>query len=180
MADRPLSGNKYVYTAAYFGVMAVLLLLHVVPLSVGPGRLPGPDLLLIITIAWVLRRPHYVPMLLVAAVFLLADMVLMRPPGLWAALVVTGVEFLRVREPTVREASFPAEWAMVAAVLLAMTLAYVAILTVLLVDYAGLGLILLQYLGNVAAYPLVVALSRNIFGVTKMTPTQTDARGRPR
>ena len=53
-------------------------------LDQGSNRfLIGPDLLIAFAFAWSLRRPEYVPSLLLALLFLLADLLLQRPPGLW-------------------------------------------------------------------------------------------------
>jgi len=41
---------------------------RILPLSTEPGSVPGPDVVLCLTFAWVLRRPEYVPALLIAAV----------------------------------------------------------------------------------------------------------------
>ena len=180
MAENNITANRWVYALAYFAVMALLTLLYIMPINLWPGIIPGPDLLICVTFAWMLRRPHYVPTLLVAAVFLVADMLFMRPMGLWTALVVMAVEFLRVREASLREQGFAVEWAMVAAVMLAITVANRVILTVFLVVQTGIGLMILQLLVTILSYPLVVLLSRFAFSVGKMTPGDTDARGRPR
>lgn len=180
MADNNLTANRWVYGAAYFGVMSVLALLGILPTSIGPDGFPGPDLLICVTFAWVLRRPQYVPTILVAFVFLLTDVLFMRPLGLWAALVVLAVEFLRAREAGSRERLFLVEWALVAGVLLAITLTNRLVLAVFLVNQAGLGLTLLQFFVTVFTYPVIVLLSRLLFGVVRMTPGETDARGRPR
>ena len=68
----------------------------------GPGRLPGPDIILLIALSWIVMRPDYVPVLLLAVVFLLTDLLLMRPPGLWTALAVLAGEFLRNRQLQLR------------------------------------------------------------------------------
>ncbi len=107
-------------------------------------------------------------------------MLFMRPPGLWTALVVVGVEFLRAREATSRELPFPVEWAMVAAVLALMTLANRLILSTAMVEQAGFGLTVLQLIATVLAYPLIVLLSRVLFDIRKMTPGEIDTMGRPR
>ena len=180
MADHNLTANRWVYGTAYFGVISVLALFSILPTHIGPDGYPGPDLLIGVTFAWVLRRPQYVPTLLVAFVFLLADMLFMRPPGLWTALVVLAVEFLRAREAGSREQPFLVEWAIVAGVLLAITLANRLVLAVFLVNQAGLGLTLLQFFVTVLSYPVIALLSRLLFGVARMTPGETDARGRPR
>jgi len=180
MAERTPTADRWVYGLAYVGLMSALTLLHIMPIEITRGALPAPDLLTSITFAWVLRRPQYVPTLLVALVFLVSDVLFMRPLGLWTALTVLAVEFLRRREANVRERTFPLEWAMVAGVLLAMTLANRLVLTVFLVNQAGLGLSILQMIITILAYPLVVLMSRFVLSVQKMTPGETDARGRPR
>ena len=178
MAERTLTADRWIYGLAYFGVMAVIMLMYLLPTRIGPSGYPGPDLLLCITFAWVLRRPQYVPTPLVAAVFLIGDLLFMRPPGLWTALVVLAVEFLRAREATSRELPFPVEWAMVTGALVAITLADRVILSLFMVPQAGFGLTLLQLIATVLAYPLIVLASRFVFGVAKMTPGEIDARGR--
>lgn len=75
-----------VYVVVAFAILFVRLL----PLSPGRVAMPGPDVLLCLTIAWVLRRPEQVPVLVIAAVFLIEGLLMLRPPGLWAAVVVVG------------------------------------------------------------------------------------------
>ena len=180
MAEPTLAAQRWSYGAAYLAIVVVIMLIHLVPLSIAPGRIPGPDLLICLTFAWIVRRPHYLPTLLVAMVFLMADMLFMRPPGLWAALVVIAVEILRARESGTREQTFLMEWAMITAVLLAMTLANRIVLTVFFVEQVSFGLSLVQFLATALCYPLVVFASRVAFGISKMARSQTDAKGRPR
>ena len=61
------------------------------------SHMPGPDLLLCIIFAWTMRRPDYLPVLLIAAVVLLEDLIMLRPPGLWTGLVVLVSEIIRKR-----------------------------------------------------------------------------------
>jgi len=180
MARKSLTANRWIYGLAYFGVMSLIILWHLLPIQVGPRGYPRPDLMICITIVWVLRRPQYLPTPLIAAVFLVTDMLFMRPPGLWTALVVIGVEFLRAREATSRESPFLVELGMVALVLAAMTVANRLILAALVVQQAGFGLAILQLIATVLIYPLIVLLSRLIFDIHKMTPGEIDTMGRPR
>ncbi len=175
-----LTANRWIYATAYFGVCAVIILAHLLPIDLVPGRFPGPDLLICITFAWVLRRPHYVPTLLIALVFLLTDMLFLRPPGLWTALVVLGVEFLRSREFSLREQSLMAEMLTVAAVFVAMALCYRLVLAIFLVPQPGLWITALQVLATLLCYPVIVGLSRLIFGVGRLSPVEADAIRRRR
>ena len=72
-------------SALYVAAALVIVMAGLLPLGPGWVRWTGPDLLLALTFAWVLRRPDQAPVLLVAAVFLLADLLTLRPPGLRAA-----------------------------------------------------------------------------------------------
>ncbi|MDJ0629359.1 MAG: rod shape-determining protein MreD [Rhodobacter sp.] len=177
--DRSLAANRWIYGLAYFGITGVILLFRILPIDIGPNGYPGPDLILCITFVWVLRRPQFVPTPLIALVFLVADMLLLRPPGLWTALVVLGVEFLRAREAASREAPFSVEWGMVTGVLTAMTLAYALTLSLFAVPQA-LGLTVLQLIVTVLIYPVIALLARYVFGVHKLTPGELDAAGRPK
>lgn len=164
--------------ALYLILCIILILMHLLPLDIQPSNWTGPDLILAITFAWVLRRPDYVPVLLIALVALAMDLLFQRPPGLWAACVVMGAETLRNRAPMLRDLSFAAEWASVASTMVAITLAYRLVLAVLMVDQAPLGLSLMQMLFTLMVYPVVAFLSHTVMGVRKLTPGDLDAMGK--
>lgn len=170
---------RAVYQAAFFGIAAVLIFFRLLPVNPGPGSLPGPDLIVLVAFAWVLRRPDFVPVWLVASVMLLADLLFMRPPGLWAAATVLGLEYLRSRAGAWREMGFLAEWGRVALTLFVMVLGTRALLLVLLVDQPAFGLQLIELLMTIGFYPVVVAASRLLFGIRKPSPREFDAAGRP-
>ena len=163
--------------ALYVTIVLTILFFQLMPLNMVPRVWAGPDLVLAVTLAWVLRRPEIVPPLLVAALMLLADLLLHRPPGLWAALVLITAEMLRARYVGLRDMTFAAEWAAVAVALVALTLSYRLVLNILAVDQAPLGLSLIQLIMTLAAYPLVVIVSQSLFGVRKRAPGDMDALG---
>lgn len=177
MADR-LIPRHWLMRSLYLALVLTLVFVLLMPLDVLPPSWAGPDLVVALTFAWVVRRPEYVPVLLVALVALVMDILLQRPPGLWAALMVLGAETLRNRAPGLRDLSFLAEWASVASTLIVMTIAYRTILALLLVDQAPLGLSLMQLLSTLAVYPLMALLSQNVLGVRKPAPGELDAMGR--
>ncbi|WP_240722371.1 rod shape-determining protein MreD [Poseidonocella sp. HB161398] len=151
------------YAAAALLMMAVLLM----PLWIEPGGWPGPDLLTGLTFAWVLRRPEQVPALLIALVMLTADLMLQRPPGLWAALALCASEVLRARRRTPRPLSFPMEWALVAVLIFAMALADWVLLTVTLAAHAPLPHMLAATAVTIAAYP-VPAMALRLAGIRRL------------
>lgn len=159
----PVVAHRWGWRAGFVGLAAVFWFLRILPLDTLPQGWPGPDLLLALTFAWVIRRPDYVPAPLIATVFLLEDMLSQRPPGLWAALVLLGSEFLRGRIALLRGRPFLAEWAMVAAVGAGMMLAQRLVLATLFVPQAGLGAEVVRLLATLALYPPLAFLSRLAF-----------------
>jgi rod shape-determining protein MreD len=95
MSSRHLQRHIWTYRAIFLLLCASLILGRLLPLGLGESGLPGPDLLLALTFAWLLRQPAVVPLVSIVIVFLLADFLLQRPPGLWTALVVIASESLR-------------------------------------------------------------------------------------
>ncbi|NRB01279.1 MAG: rod shape-determining protein MreD, partial [Rhodobacteraceae bacterium] len=74
MAETPLL-RLWSARIGYLLVALVLMLIKLLPFSNGAAGFPAPDLLVLVTCVWVLRRPDAVPVLSVAGVFLLADIV---------------------------------------------------------------------------------------------------------
>ncbi|MEM6482716.1 MAG: rod shape-determining protein MreD [Pseudomonadota bacterium] len=161
-----------------FAVLVIaILFFHLLPVNTVPRIWAGPDLILALTLAWVLRRPEFVPPILVAGLFLLSDLLLHRPPGLWTALVLITAEFLRARYVGLRDMTFAAEWVAVGGALVALTLTYRTVLNLLAVDQAPLGLSLIQLIMTLAAYPVLVIVSQSVFGVRKRAPGDLDILG---
>jgi rod shape-determining protein MreD len=173
----PLTTRRWAYRTLYVLVSIVVIGVGLLPLGDGTAGLPGPDLVVVIAFAWVLRRPHYVPPLLLALVVLLGDAFALRPLGLWAALVVIGAEFLRTRESLLRDLPFLAEWALITVLLLALSLAYWTIQAVFMVVQPSLGQLLLRALASALVYPAVVAVSAAVFGLRRLAPGEVDTLG---
>ncbi len=174
MVELP-QARVWLYRFVFLGICGLVMFFHLLPLKTAPGAWPGPDLLQAFTYAFVLRRPEYVPLLLVASVMFIADMLLLRPPGLQAALVVIAAEFLRQRHHLMRDLPFPAEWGIAAAMLVAVALAQRLILVIFLVPRPPLGPSLIQLAITIAVYPLVVLITRHILGVRMATPEERNA-----
>ncbi len=165
------------HRAVFLGLAFIVIFARLLPLDSGPGQLPGPDLLVCLAFAWVLRRPDYVPVTMIAAVILTTDILFMRPLGLWTACVVLGSEFLRAREPFSRDLPFMLEWMVVGTVIAAMTLGYVLTLAIFAVDQPALGLTLIQMIATIVAYPFVVLFSARLLGLRKIPPGAVDQLG---
>ena len=167
----------WTYRGVFLCLAAFVVFVKLLPLHPGPGRIPGPDILLLMAAAWIVRRPEYLPVFLVAGVFFLADLLFMRPPGLWAALAVMGMEAVRRRSAALRESGFLTEWFTVSVVLTLMFLANSLILSVLFVDQPGLGLTLIRLITTLLVYPIVVVLAAQGIGLRKVSPGESDRLG---
>ena len=99
----------WMYRGLFLAIAVVLLFLRLLPLGQSAGAFPGPDLLLCLIMAWVVRRPDYLPLAMIVIVMLMEDLLLMRPPGLWTALVVLATEFLRSRVALTRSEEHTSE-----------------------------------------------------------------------
>lgn len=147
-------------------------------LDQGSNRfLIGPDLLIAFAFAWSLRRPEYVPSLLLALVFLLADLLLQRPPGLWAMLALLASENLKGRSRSLRDATFGAEWIAVSILLAGILILNRFVLSLMLVPPPQLRLSLLELGGTILIYPVVVFITRSVMGVRRAAPGELDTLG---
>lgn len=188
--------QRLVYVLLFLGVAALVTFYRLLPLgSYGLSQdapaldaiaqqglwslaaWPKPDILLCLTLAWVVRRPDMLPAPVIVGYFFLEDILLLRPPGLWALIVLVGSEFLRARTVQIRGFGFWLEYLLVSALMLAMFLANRAMLAIVMVPQAPLGLSLALFLGTVLAYPAVVAISHYIFGLRKPATGEVDALG---
>jgi rod shape-determining protein MreD len=168
----------WVFRAVFLLLAVFLLFIRLLPLGNAPGSLPGPDLLLCLILAWVIRRPEFLPMPMVLIVMLAEDLILMRPPGLWTAIVVLATEFLRGRVALTRELNFLVEWMLISGVMLGMILAYRLVLGLAFVPQPAFGFAVVQVLWSIALYPLIVGLSRLILDLRKPAMGEIDSFGR--
>jgi rod shape-determining protein MreD len=155
----------------------VILFFHLLPLETLPRRWAPPDLLIALVFAWSMRRPDFVPALSIAAIMLLADLMLQRPPGLLAVLVVLGSEHLKNRSSGAGETGFVGEWITVCLVILVVTVLYRLTLTITLVQQAQPSLTLIQMLLTMAAYPVVALVTQSLMGVRRLSPGDADTLG---
>lgn len=163
--------------ATYLGLTVLILFFSLIPLETVPRAWASPDLLLALTFAWALRRPDYVPALAIAGAWLLADLLLHRPPGLMAALVLVAAEILKPRAAQIRDEGFASEMVTVSMMVVMVVLGHRIILAILLVPVPPLGLTAFQTAVTLLAYPAVVVLSNLVFGVRAKAPGDTATGG---
>ena len=161
-------------TALFCTAMAVLLFLRLLPLSAGTVRLPGPDLALCLALAWVLRRPDQLAAPVIALAFVVQDIILLHPLGLWSAIVLAGTEAARLREARWRDAPFMVEWLRIAILMGMMMLAYRFIQVLFMMPVPALGQVILHFIATVAAYPAVVLAARILFGLRRASLAEAE------
>lgn len=188
--------NVWMKRLLYLALCFLLIFLHLLPLDttafrdladdsndlleanfLHPVRWAGPDLMLAFTLAWIRRRPSYVPTALIAFVFLLADFLYQQPPGLMTLIVVLICEVQRRKTASFRTQTFLSEWLNVALIIFGAALAHRVILGMTLSDQVPLGLHLMQVILTILSYPLVVFVSQVIFGVRKTSTKDINAIG---
>lgn len=205
MADNTLARRRMIGRVTFAALGLLVIFSHLIPLETVPPSLGGssldpitqpratagtetevlfdpvrwiaPDLLVLLTLVWVTRRPSFAPVWVIAVLFLLSDMLFQRPPGLWTALILILSEILRGRARSMRTLPFWLEWATVTMGIIVITAIYRFTLSMVLVPQAGLGLTLIQLMLTIALYPAVAFVSYALFGVNRPAPGEVDALG---
>lgn len=178
MAD-PVEKRRWLGCTTFVLLYGTLVVASLLPINTMPRSFAGPDLMLAITLLWVVRRPDLLPLSVIAALFFVTDLLLQRPPGLMTALVVMATEGLRRQNNAIRALPFLLEWALIGAILIALTLANRLVLAVLLTPQAPLGLSFMQMVMTMLVWPLVAVIAHYGFGITRPAPGELDARGKP-
>ena len=160
--------------AAFPALALMIMFFHLLPLETEPRFWAPPDLLILLAMAWSLRRPDFVPALSIGLVMLLADLLFQRPPGLLALLTVLGCGFLKARAAPHRESTFASEWLAVAAAVTGIATVNRLVLVLFGVQQAPLGLTVIEAVMTIAAYPLAVWASQSILGVRKLSPAEAE------
>jgi len=162
--------DRLVHWMLFCLIALAFTLFDLMPFGDGIYEWPAPSWALLLAFGWVLRRPDYLPLGLFAAAAFLLDLLLGRPPGLYAALSVLGVEFLRSRAHAAREWSFPLEWLVVGIVLLIMVLSNRVLLGIFALPQPRFGLEMQQFLSNIIVYPVIVGISGWLARVRRPRP----------
>lgn len=163
MADQ-VDGRIWAQRAVFVLLALLILAVQLAPLRFVPAQLAGPDLLLAAILVWVLRQPEYLPVVMIAAIVLLADLLLLRPPGLWAACVVALSELLRRQHAELRHLPFLAEWGTAAAGIIAVNALYYLVLALFLLPVPSISMGLIQAAATITFYPVIALIAAGMFG----------------
>ena len=156
----------------HYGLFAVValgaLLISHLPLSIGQNGWPTPQVTFAFAAVWILRRPDFLPVALIATVAIMSDFLMQRPPGLWAALTILALEFLRTRSHASREWPVLLECAIFALILGLMLVVNRLVLAIFVVDQSSLGIEVQQLITTAAFYPFAMWASVYLMGVKRL------------
>ncbi|MEM9428781.1 MAG: rod shape-determining protein MreD [Pseudomonadota bacterium] len=161
----------------YLCAATLMLCVPLLPLGLSPAAPLTPDLLFALTAAWVQRRPDSLPVFLILPVFLLADFILGRPPGLWTLLVLFVTEFLRLQASGQHDRPFVVEWVMVAGTLGGALFVFLLVLKLALAPHPAVPTLVELWAVTVATYPIIVFLLTCLFRVRAPETPSSDRLG---
>jgi rod shape-determining protein MreD len=173
----PLTMRRFLFRCLFAGLCALIIFLNMLPLTTQPRMIPGPDLLFCLTAAWIMRRPRWAPVGLIVVMHVIADLLFMRPLGLWPAITLLAYEYLRRKARNTTEITPVVEITMVSATFAAAVAVNVIVLFVFAVPQASLAALLLHVIVTALAYPLVIGFSVFVAGVRRAKPTDIDDEG---
>lgn len=176
MAETP-TARRWLGRLTYLAVALALIFAQLLPLETSPRAFAPPDLILAVTLVWIARRPDFLPVPLIALVFLISDLLFQRPPGLWTALVLILTEVIRARASGLRNVPFGLEWVTVAVGIFAITMVNRATLAIALTPQAPLTLTLIQMAMTILVYPVIVGVAYLFLGVHRPAPGAVDGLG---
>lgn len=162
-----------------FVILAVLLTFgELLPLNTLPITWVMPDVLLCLTFACCIRRPKYVPMIIIAAVFLFQDLLLNRPPGLFAALALMSAEWLKRRSRRAEDFPFVSEYASVLLALIVIFLGFRWAHGLALLPMPQAFLTLSELLSTALLYPIIALLAQAVLKIRRPGIGDIDAATR--
>ena len=162
---------------AYLAIGTFFVLQALIPLDLTANRIPGPDVMYCITMAYVIRRPEFVPLWAIVIVFFLRDVLSMAPLGIWTLLMVISTEVVRANLQAFREYFYAIEWLWVIAIFAIMLTLHQLILALSLSFTPKFVDQLYQFFFTAACYPVIVVIMKYGFGIDRPAAGKTDARG---
>ena len=160
MEDPPLRILRLRLT--YLLIVMLEVVFQTLPIHSSPYQFATPDIPLVITFVWVMRRPDVMNPILITIAFLFADMILMRPPGLWTLIALCASMFLRVRALYFREIIFFYEWLMIAIIIIISFTAHYFVLILTFLPIQNLELLAMQAFITIMLYPICIWIFRSM------------------
>ncbi len=146
------------YRLGYSGLVLLTLALCTIPGITTSGVILWPDLVYCITIAWLIRAPMHVPPWLLVGVFLLRDILLGLPPGLWTAMILLTGLIIILSYEWLRSHIYLIQWILVAGLYLCALIAMQSVLLITRLPVPTSENLVRSFVMTALAYPLASAL----------------------
>lgn len=155
---------KFSHRGLLFNSLFLLLAFLYIHFSINPLGLPAPltfqiDYLICFSAALLLRKPNFLPTLLIVFIWLVQDFLYGFPLGLWTLVAVVILEILRALSGYIKYHSFLTEWVLFGTVYLGGSLIHFCIL---LLTFSGTPPIaqVLSFAGlSILIYPIFALIS---------------------
>lgn len=170
--------GRVVETVGVLACGVVAIYASLLPFDFTAGRMPGPDLLFCLVVAWTIRRPGEAALWAVLTLGLAGDVLLSRPVGLGALALLFAAEAARSSAVAIQSGVFLAEWTTAASLFAAVALAQQAAMNLVFLDGPGLLPLAAQFVATAAAYPFVAAALALGFGMRAPRRVREDRLGR--
>lgn len=157
-------------------ISLAVILAQLLPLQLQAEHMVQPDLLVALAAAWVIRQPENMPLLLLAPILLLADLIQDRPVGLWALISLLLIEAMSAQREGLRNRPFPFEWAAFTGVLALGLIGQSVILSLALVERPTGGITVQLFATTATVYPLVALVLHYVLRVRAPKPAERSRR----
>jgi len=148
-------------------LIALWIFASLLPINGAAAGLPWPDIAYCLMIAWILRRPEFMPFPLIVVLGLTMDFLFFKVPGAWTLILLLSTEILRKSSETEGNSGVIYEGGAVLATLVGAFLGHRALLAIFGVQQPPLGGTLLELVFTLLAYPLVVLISVYILQIRR-------------
>ena len=167
--------KSLIYPILFVLIVFVLIFIKVLPLNTVPKEWTAPDLLLCVTLVWCLRNPTRAPIILLAALFLLQDIILQRPIGLFSAVATLMCEWAKCQALRAEEFPFVIEWVTAAIAMIAIFILVQSIASLSMITKPSMWVFGKELIFTILAYPLVTLLCRYGLGLRTHQVTEFEA-----
>ena len=113
-----------------------------------------PDLLTCLVFAILINRPKLFPSYIILLIYMLADIILMKPIGLYCALMFVATELIRKNNKTIRKETFLMHWFIFFSCLLVVQILYISIHKLFFMPSPQFIIFTKQFVLTMCFYPL--------------------------
>ena len=156
----------WIYTTKYIFLGFFILSVQILPLPIIQQEILWPDLLFLSTSGWLIRRPNYLPIFIIFLVHIVADIILLRPIGLWSGLSLIIFVFIKWRISRTKAIfKFGQELVFVISLFTLLIITNMFFQSIFRIVNPPLIMILLQLTFAIIIYPLVIFSLHYVLGV---------------